>query len=74
MFNKCSLRNKFTNLEALATSEEFHIIDISESWMNTENREFLEYNLPSYSMFSYERQHKKGGVLFYVKTSLAKKR
>ena len=40
MFNARSLRNKFSDLEALAISEEFHIIGISESWINTENRDF----------------------------------
>ena len=40
----------------------------AEQWINTENRDFLaEYNLPSYSIFSCERQNKKGGVLFNVK-------
>ena len=71
MISARSLRNKFSELEALATSEDFHIIAVSESWINTENRDFLtEYNLPSYSIFSCKRQNKKGGVLFYVKASL----
>ena len=71
MFNTYSLRNKFPDLEALATSEEFHIIGILESWINTENRDFFaEHNLPNYSMFSCKRKLKGGGVLFYVKTSL----
>ena len=72
MFNVCSFRNKFSDLEALATSEDFHIIAVSESWINTENRDFLEeYSLPSYSIFSCERHNKKcGGVLFYVKANL----
>ena len=71
MFNARSLRNELLDLEA--KSEDFHIIAVSESWINTENRDFLaEYNLPSYSIFSCERQNKKGGgVLFYVKASLA---
>ena len=36
MFNARSLKNKFSDLEALATSEEFHIITVSKSWINTE--------------------------------------
>ena len=67
-----SLYRGFT---VLVSSEEFHIIGVSESWINTENWDFLaEYNLPSYSMFIFERHtHTKVGgtsVLFYVKTSL----
>ena len=53
-----SFRNKFSDLETLATSEEFHLIGVSELWIViTENRDFLaEYNLPTYSMFSCERK------------------
>ena len=67
MFNVCSLRNKFSDLEALAASNDFHIIGLSESYISTENRDFLaEYNLPNYSMFSCNWQNKKGGgVLIY---------
>ena len=31
MFNAHNLRNKFSDLEALATSEEFHVIGVLES-------------------------------------------
>ena len=67
MFNVCSLRKKFSDLEALAASNDFHIIGLSESYISTENRDFLaEYNLPNYSMFSCNWQNKKGGgVLIY---------
>ena len=45
MFNARSLRNKFSDLEALATSEDCHIIAVSDSWFKTENRDFLaEYD------------------------------
>ena len=48
---------EFSDLEALAASDDFHIIGISESWINTENRDFLaEYNLLNYSVISCERQ------------------
>ena len=68
MFNARSLRNKYSDLEALAISE---ALTLSESRMNTENRDFLaEYSLPNYSMFSYERQNEKGGsILFYMEAS-----
>ena len=59
MLNKRSLINKFSDLEALTTSEEFHIIRVSKSWINTDNKDFLaQYFLPSYSMFSCERRNK----------------
>ena len=65
MFNARSLRNKFSDLEAFASTEDFHIIAVSESWIYTENRDFLAlYNLPSYSIFSCERQNKK--VVFFL--------
>ena len=72
MFNARSLRNKFTDLEILSATNEYHIIGVSESWLNTENRDFLaEYNLPGYQMFSCERLNRTGGgVLLYVKASL----
>ena len=60
MFNTWSLSNKFSDLESLAASDDFHIIGVSESWINTENKDFLsEYNLFNYSMFICERQDEK---------------
>ena len=72
MFNARSIRNKFTDLEPLGASEEYHIIGISESWLDTLNRDFLaEYNLPGYSLFSCERNNKLGGgVILFVKDNL----
>lgn len=72
MFNARSIRNKFHDLEALAASEDLHIVGITETWLDTVNRDLLaEYNLPGYSMFSCERKNRLGGgVLLYVKASL----
>ncbi|XP_045128934.1 uncharacterized protein LOC123514804 [Portunus trituberculatus] len=72
LINARSLRNKFSDLETLAALENYHIIGITESWLNSANRDFLaEYNLPGYDMFSCERQDRiGGGVLLYVKASL----
>ena len=72
MFNARSLRNKFSDLEVLAASEDYEIIGVTESWLNTQNRDFLaEFKLPGYSMFSCERGNRSGGgVLFFVKASL----
>ena len=50
--NTRSLRNKFSELEELAFSENYDIIGITESWLNTEVRDFLaEYKIPGYTMF-----------------------
>uniref|UniRef100_A0A0P4VPM3 Reverse transcriptase domain-containing protein n=1 Tax=Scylla olivacea TaxID=85551 RepID=A0A0P4VPM3_SCYOL len=72
LINARSLRNKFSDLEALAAVENYHIIGITESWLNSADRDFLaEYNLPGYEMFSSERKDRiGGGVLLYVKASL----
>ena len=46
MFNARSLKNKFLDLETLATTDDFHIIGESKSWLNSENRDFLaDYNM-----------------------------
>ena len=72
MFNARSIRNKFSELEALAASEEYHVIGVTESWINMQDGDFsAEFRLPGYSMFSYERENRAGGgVLFFVKASL----
>ena len=72
MINARSIRNKFLELETFVASEDYHIVGVSESWLNTESRDFLaEYHLPGYSLFSCERKYRSGGgVLLYVKNSL----
>ena len=72
MLNARSIRNKFEDLETLAAANDYHIIGVSESWLDTENRDYLaEYHLPGYSLFSCERRNRSGGgVLLYIKTSL----
>ena len=66
------MRNKFHDLAAIAFLENFDIIGVTESWLNTEKRDFLaEYNIPGYSLFSCERSERTGGgVLLYVKPHL----
>ena len=66
------MRNKFHDLAAIAFLENFDIIGVTESWVNTEKRDFLaEYNIPGYSLFSCERSERTGGgVLLYVKPHL----
>ena len=72
LVNARSLRNKFHDLTAIAFLENFDIIGVTESWVNTEKRDFLaEYNIPGYSLFSCERSERTGGgVLLYVKPHL----
>lgn len=43
MSNARSMRNKVNDLEALASSEDYHITKITEFWLDTENRYFWEY-------------------------------
>ena len=71
-FNARSLRNKFEDLEILAATNNYHVIGITESWLDTANRDFVaEYSLPKYSIFSCERENKNGGgVILYVHNSL----
>ncbi len=74
MFNARSIRNKFPELEAVATIDEFYsyIIGVTETCFNTNQRKFLaEYTVPGYVMFHCERENtSSGGVLLYVKSSL----
>ena len=70
--NARSLRNKFEDLEVLAAMEKYHIIGVTESWLDTSNRDFIaEYNLPGYTIFSCERENRVGGgVILYIHNSL----
>ncbi len=72
MFNARSIRNKLLDLETLAAAEDYPSIGVAESFLDTENGDFLaEYNLSGYSLFSGERNNRLGGgVVLYVKTSL----
>ncbi|MCP4268390.1 MAG: hypothetical protein GY777_22910, partial [Candidatus Brocadiaceae bacterium] len=67
------MRNKFSDLEALALFENYDIIGVTESWINTEERDFLaEFAIPGYCLFNSERKNKVGGgVLLYVKDNLS---
>ena len=71
--NARSLRNKFTDLETLALTENYDIIGITETWINTEVRDYLaEFALPGYSIFNAERKDKVGGgAILYVKPYLS---
>ena len=75
LVNARSLRNKFDDLAPDAYLEDFDIIGATESWINTEKKDFLaEYSIKGYSLFSCERSERSeragGGVLLYVKSNL----
>ncbi len=40
--NARNIRNKFLDLEELAATDKFGIIAITESWLNTKDRDFLQ--------------------------------
>ena len=69
--NARSLRNKFSELEEIAFTEQYDIIGVTESWLNLLNRDFLaEYNIPGYITFEKSRLNKSGGgVILYIKAS-----
>ena len=56
----------------MVSMEDYDIIGVTESWIDTSNRDFLaEYSIQGYTLFSCEREHREGGgVLIYVKTNL----
>ena len=71
--NARSIRNKMTELGIIAMNEDLDIILISESWVNTETRDFSgEVCLPGYSLFHKDRTNGRegGGVLMLCKESL----
>ncbi len=70
--NTCSLRNKFSDLEEIEFSGNYDIIGITESWLNTDVRDYLsEYKIPGYTMFEKSRITKNGGgIILDIKTSL----
>ena len=69
-FNARSIRNKITDLEELIFSEDYGVVGITESWIDTTKRDFLaEFAFPGFSLFNSERPKKAGGgVLLYIKS------
>ena len=72
LVNSHSLQNKVYDLAVIAFLENFDIIGVTESWINTEKRDFLaEYSIQGYTLFSFEWSERAGGgVLLYVKPHL----
>ncbi len=60
--NARSLRNKFEDLQILAATDDYDIIELTESWLSKEKRDFIaEYKLPGFTISSYERGNRNGG-------------
>lgn len=60
-------------MEEVVFTENYDVIGVTETWLNTENRDFLaEYKLPGYAIFEKSRTNRMGGgILFYVKHHLS---
>ena len=52
--------------------ENYHIIGVTESWLDTSNVDFIaEFKLPGYTTFSCERKNRiGGGVILYIRSTL----
>ena len=72
LLNARSIRNKMAEFRCLVETESADIIAITESWVQTERRDFAgEFELPGYAMFKKDRLGRQGGgVLLYVKDPL----
>ena len=70
--NSRSLRNKFSELEEAVLTENYDVIGVTETWLNTEARDYLaEYNIPGYTIFEKSRVNRNGGgILLYIKSNL----
>ncbi len=67
-----SLRNKIGLLRGKACVENFDIIAITETWIDTNNKNFLsEFKIEGYELFHENRKGRRGGgVAIYVKETL----
>ena len=72
LINARSIRNKLLEFRALVSSENLSIAAVTESWLNTDTRDFIgEYQIPGYITFQKNRTLREGGgVLLYVKALL----
>ena len=59
-------------MEEVVLTDNYDIIGVTETWLNTKNRDFIaEYNLPGFTIFEKSRTDKNGGgILLYVKNHL----
>ena len=61
-----------SQLRELNNREQFDIVTISESWLNTTITS-TEIKLDGYKLFRLDRLHKRGGVCVYVRSELKSK-
>ena len=55
MFNAQSIRNKMDLFRALIAKEKPDVIGITETWIHTNTRDFIEeYNVQCYKLFKIE--------------------
>ncbi len=67
-----SLRNKRDLLRVKACVENFDIIAVTETWIDTNSKKFeSEFKIEGYELFHEDRKGRRGGgVAIYVKDSL----
>ena len=70
--NSRSVINKIDTLRAVACTEEFDIIGITETWLEISGKHFLpEVEIDGYTLFHKDREGRKGGgVAIYVKNTV----
>merc|ERR1711915_469741 len=70
--NTRSIKNKFTELEAIVETECPDIIGLTETWLDSEKNEFIsEFNIEGYTLINKDRKSKRGGgVLIYIRDYL----
>ncbi len=72
LINAKSIRNKFRELQALVKVKSWDIIGIIETWIHSQDRDFIgEFNINGYCLFNKDRINKEGGgVLLYIRETL----
>lgn len=67
--NARSIKNKFSELEAIMISEGYDIVGITETWLSEEDGD--EYNIEGYKLFRKDRCNRRGGgVALYVNENI----
>ncbi len=72
LINARSIRKKFRELQALVKVKSWDIIGITETWIHSQDRDFIgEFNIKGYCLFNKDRINKEGGgVLLYIRETL----
>ncbi len=64
--NARSIRNKFRELQGLVTVKSYDIIAITETWIHSQDRDFIgEFRLNGYSLFNEDIINKEGRGSLY---------